>query len=291
MSDILKKILATKVAEVVAAKAKTPLTKIMAAAKSTTPARNFFAAIQNKITVGQSAVIAEIKQASPSKGVLRGPKSAHAPHLSFNPAEIATTYERHGAACLSILTDRQFFMGGPEYLQQARAACQLPVLRKDFILEEYQIAEARAMGADCILLIVAAFTMENDFGAEKLDKFDQNALGQMSKLEALAHELGMSVLVEVHNDEELSLALQLRTPLVGINNRNLRTFETHLNTTLKLLAQIPNDRVIVTESGIHTPDDVALMRQHNVNAFLVGEAFMRADDPGVELARLFSSSN
>lgn len=291
MSDILKKILVTKVAEVVAAKTKTPLTEIMAAAKSTTPVRNFFAAIQNKITAGQSAVIAEIKQASPSKGVLRGPESAHAPHLSFNPAEIATTYEKHGAACLSILTDRQYFMGDSEYLQQARAACQLPVLRKDFILEEYQIAEARAMGADCILLIVAAFTMDNDFGAEKLDNFDPNALEQMSKLEALAHELGMSILVEVHNAKELSLALQLKTPLVGINNRNLRTFETHLDTTLQLLEQIPNDRVIVTESGIHTPRDVALMRQHNVNAFLVGEAFMRADDPGVELARLFSSSN
>ncbi|MCW5618394.1 MAG: indole-3-glycerol phosphate synthase TrpC [Nitrosomonas sp.] len=289
MSDILKKILATKVQEITAAKARIPWTEMLAAAQSSaSPVRDFTAAIQNKITADQPAVIAEIKQASPSKGVLRGPRSAHAPHLSFNPSEIAATYEKHGAACLSVLTDRQYFMGTPEYLQQARAACQLPVLRKDFILEEYQIAEARAMGADCILLIVAAFTMDNDFGAETLDNFEHDPLRQMRKLEVLALELGMAVLVEVHDAEELSLALQLETPLVGINNRNLRTFETRLDTTLQLLEQIPGDRIIVTESGIHTPEDVVLMRQNHVNAFLVGEAFMRADDPGVELARLFA---
>ena len=183
-----------------------------------------------------------------------------------------------------------FAAGLENSLQQARAACQLPVLRKDFMLEEYQIAEARAMGADCILLIVAAFTMDNDFGAEKLDNFEHDPLKQMRKLEALAHALGMSVLVEVHDAEELSLALQLKTPLIGINNRNLRTFETRLDTTLQLLEQIPVDRTVVTESGIHTPDDVALMRQHHVNAFLVGEAFMRANDPGAELERLFSDA-
>ncbi len=290
MSDILKKILATKVQEIAVAKIRTPWTEMLAAAQSASPVRDFTAAIRNKITAGQSAVIAEIKQASPSKGVLRGPGSAHAPQLSFNPAEIAATYEKHGAACLSVLTDRQYFMGTPEYLQQARAACQLPVLRKDFILEEYQITEARAMGAGCILLIVAAFTMDNDFGAETLDNFEHDPLKQMRKLEALAHELGMAVLVEVHDGAELSLALQLETPLIGINNRNLRTFETRLDTTLQLLEQIPEDRIIVTESGIHTPEDVTLMRQNHVNAFLVGEAFMRADDPGAELARLFGGA-
>ncbi len=285
MSDILKKILATKIQEIATAKAEKTYSGIMSEAQAAAPARNFTAAIQNKIAAGQSAVIAEIKQASPSKGVLRGPKSPHASHLSFSPAEISTTYEKHGAACLSVLTDRQYFMGSPDYLQQARAACQLPVIRKDFMIDEYQVAEARAMGADCILLIVAAFTMKNDFGADNLDK---DPVRQMRKLETQAHELDMSVLVEVHNAEELSLALQLKTPLVGINNRNLRTFETSLNTTLKLLEQIPEGRIVVTESGIHTPEDVALMRQNNINAFLVGEAFMRADDPGAELARLFA---
>jgi len=288
MSDILRKILATKVQEITAAKNQKSLTTMMTEAKSASATRDFTAAIWNKITAGQSAVIAEIKQASPSKGILRGPKSTHAPHLSFTPSEIAATYEQHGATCLSVLTDQQYFMGSPEYLQQARNACLLPVLRKDFILEDYQIAEARAMGADCILLIVAAFTMDNDFGAENLDHFDHDPIKQMSNLESLAHELGMSVLVEVHNVEELSLALQLNTPLIGINNRNLRTFETRLETTLQLLEQIPDNRIIVTESGIHTPEDVALMRQNNVHAFLVGEAFMRADDPGVELERLFT---
>lgn len=289
MSDILNKILATKVQEIRAAKTEKTFSEVMAEAGDAAPARNFTAVIQNKVTAGQSAVIAEIKQASPSKGILRGPKSPHASHLSFNPAEIAESYEKHGATCLSVLTDRQYFMGSPEYLQQARAACQLPVIRKDFIIDEYQIAEARAMGADCILLIVAAFTMKNDFGEESLKNFEQDPLRQMLKLEAQAHELGMSVLVEVHNAEELALALQLNTPLVGINNRNLRTFETSLNTTLQLLLQIPAGRIIVTESGIHAPEDVELMRHNNVNAFLVGEAFMRADDPGAELARLFAN--
>ncbi|MCP5245187.1 MAG: indole-3-glycerol phosphate synthase TrpC [Burkholderiales bacterium] len=284
MSDILKKILTTKVQEIAAAKAEKPFTALMAEAESATPTRDFVAAIQNKLIAEAPAVIAEIKQASPSKGVLRGPKAKHAPHLSFTPSDIAKSYEKHGAACLSVLTDRDYFMGTPEYLQQARNACQLPVIRKDFIMDEYQVAEARAMGADCILLIVASFTMENDFGAENLD---QNPLEYMRKLEVLAYELGMSVLVEVHDAEELALALQLKTPLIGINNRNLRTFETRLDTTLHLLEKIPEGRIIVTESGIHTPDDVALMRQNNVNTFLVGEAFMRAEDPGAELARLF----
>ncbi len=284
MSDILRKILTTKVQEINAAKSINSLNDLMDKAALVSPARNFAAAIQHKIAAGQAAVIAEIKQASPSKGVLRGPQSTHAPHLSFNPSEIAQTYAEHGAACLSVLTDRQYFMGAPEYLQQARAACQLPVIRKDFIIDAYQVAEARAMGADCILLIVASFTMKHDFGAENRD---DDPVRQMLKLEAQAHELGMSVLVEVHDDEELSLALQLNTPLIGINNRNLHTFETSLNTTLQLLEQIPAGRTVVTESGIHTPEDVELMRQNRVDAFLVGEAFMRADDPGAELARLF----
>ncbi|MCB1985160.1 MAG: indole-3-glycerol phosphate synthase TrpC [Burkholderiales bacterium] len=284
MSDILKKILTTKVQEIATAKAEKPFTELMAEAKSATPARDFVAAIQNKLTAGQAAVIAEIKQASPSKGVLRGPKAEHASHLSFNPSEIAASYEKYGAACLSVLTDRQYFMGSPEYLQQAREACDLPVIRKDFIIDEYQVAEARAMGADCILLIVAAFRLENDFGAVTPD---QDPLEQMRILEAQAYELGMSVLVEVHDADELALALQLKTPLVGINNRNLRTFETTLDTTLQLLSKIPDECIVVTESGIHTPEDVALMRQNNVNTFLVGEAFMRAEDPGIELARLF----
>lgn len=288
MSDILKKILTTKIQEITAAKTQTSWIEMQQSAQSAPPARDFTAAIRNKISGGQSAVIAEIKQASPSKGVLRGPQSSYASHLHFNPDEIAASYERHGAACLSVLTDRQYFMGSPDYLQQARAACQLPVLRKDFMLDEYQIAEARAMGADCILLIVAAFTMPNEFGADSLENFEQDALKQMVKLETLAFDLGMSVLVEVHDADELSLALQLQSPLIGINNRNLRTFETHLETTLQLLAQIPDDRIVVTESGIHTPQDVELMRQNQVNAFLVGEAFMRAEDSGRELAKLFA---
>lgn len=277
MSDILRKILSVKKQEIAAAKAEKPYELLLREAKLAAPPRDFTAAIRTKIAAGQSAVIAEIKQASPSKGLLRGRVDGQG--FEFIPAQIAQTYANHGAACLSVLTDRQFFKGSPEYLQQARAACVLPVLRKDFLLEDYQVAEARAMNADCILLIVSAFLMESSNESE--------ALARMLGLEALAHSLGMSVLVEVHDAAELHLALQLTTPLIGINNRNLRTFETTLNTTLGLLAQIPSERIVVTESGIHTQDDVALMRANRVNAFLVGEAFMRAEDPGIELACLF----
>ncbi|HZV99785.1 MAG TPA: indole-3-glycerol phosphate synthase TrpC, partial [Methylophilaceae bacterium] len=239
MSDILNKILKTKHAEVNAAKAEKPLVQVRAEAASALPPRNFVEAIRRKLTANQAAVIAEIKKASPSKGVIRE---------DFRPAEIAASYEAGGAACLSILTDAQYFQGSPEYLKQARAACSLPVLRKDFMIETYQVYEARAMGADCILLIVAA-----------LD------LPRMRELEAIAHDLGMAVLVEVHNGAELDLALQLKTPLLGINNRNLRTFDVTLDTTLGLLKRIPEDRIVVTESGIFTPDDVALMRNNQVH--------------------------
>lgn len=285
MSDILKKILTVKKQEISAAKALKPYAILSQEAQSAPPPRDFAAAITSRIGARQPAVIAEIKQASPSKGVLRGRSTGdNAPSFEFIPAEIAQTYARHGAACLSVLTDRQFFMGSPDYLQAARAACPLPVLRKDFILDEYQIAEARAMGADCILLIVSAFIME--FGAGS-NNADNSPLQQMVALEKLSHSLGMAVLVEVHDAAELQLALQLTTPLIGINNRNLRTFDTSLDTTLALLDQIPSGRIVITESGIHTPADVARMRSHHVNAFLVGEAFMRAEDPGIELARLF----
>ena len=277
MSDILKKILTVKKQEIIAATALKPYPLLLQEAQSVSPPRDFVAAIRNKITAGQSAVIAEIKQASPSKGILRGCSSdSNAQSFEFLPAEIAKTYAQHGAACLSVLTDKQFFMGSSEYLQEARAACLLPVLRKDFILEDYQVAEARAMNADCILLIVSAFLLESI-----------EPLVRMRKLEELANSLGMAVLVEVHDANELEIALQLNTPLIGINNRNLRTFETSLNTTLELLNRIPSNKIIVTESGIHNSADVALMRSHSVNAFLVGEAFMRAEDPGIELERLF----
>ena len=286
MSDILKKILTVKKQEISAAKALKPYAQLLQEAQSTSPARDFAGAITAKISAGQSAVIAEIKQASPSKGVLRGSAGGGTGNsFEFLPAEIAKTYAQHGAACLSVLTDKQFFMGSPEYLQAARAACSLPVLRKDFILDEYQIAEARVMGADCILLIVSAFVMESGDGSGSPS---DNPLQRMAALEKLSHSLGMAVLVEVHDAAELELALQLDTPLIGINNRNLRTFETSLDTTLELLDRIPSGRIVVTESGIHTPADVTRMRSHQVNAFLVGEAFMRAEDPGIELARLFS---
>jgi indole-3-glycerol phosphate synthase len=262
MSDILKKILAAKVQEVAKARAIKPLETICAAAEQALPVREFVAAIRDKIAAGEAAVIAEIKKASPSKGVLR---------VDFRPAEIAASYAQHGAACLSVLTDEQFFQGSAEYLKQARAACTLPVLRKDFIVDAYQIYQARAMGADAVLLIAAALD-----GA------------QMQAFEALAHSLGMAVLVEVHNGAELNAALQLTTPLIGVNNRNLRTFDVTLQTTLDLLPSIPGGRIVVTESGILSAEDVKLMRNHQVHAFLVGEAFMRADDPGVELARVFS---
>jgi len=262
MSDILNKIIATKRQEIAAALAAKPLAVVEAEAAAQVAPRDFVGAIRNKIAAGQAAVIAEIKKASPSKGVIRP---------DFQPAEIARSYAVHGAACLSVLTDREYFQGCPEYLQAARAACNLPVLRKDFMVDAYQVAEARAMGADCILLIAAALT-----------------LTEMRALEAQAHAYGMAVLVEVHNGEELDAALQLKTPLLGINNRNLRTFEVTLDTTLGLLARIPDDRIVVTESGIVRPEDVALMRANRVETFLVGEAFMRAAEPGVELARLFA---
>lgn len=262
MSDILDRIIATKREEIAAALITRPLAVVEAEAAAQSVPRDFVGAIRHKIACGQPAVIAEIKKASPSKGIIRP---------DFHPAEIARSYEMHGATCLSVLTDRQYFQGSPEYLQSARAACALPVLRKDFMVDRYQVAEARAMGADCILLIAAAL-----------------GLKEMQELEAQAHACGMSVLVEVHNGEELDAALQLETPLLGINNRNLRTFEVTLDTTLGLLARIPADRIVVTESGILGPADVARMRANGVNAFLVGEAFMRAPSPGEELARLFA---
>lgn len=262
MSDILNKILATKKTEVAASKLAVSLDQLQAQAEAQGEPRDFVGSIHKKVMANKAAVIAEIKKASPSKGVIRE---------DFKPAEIAKSYEKAGAACLSVLTDEQYFQGSAAYLKQARAACKLPVLRKDFIIDEYQVFEARAMGADCILLIVAALE-----------------LAQMQKLEALANELGMAVLVEVHDADELALALQLDTPLIGINNRNLRTFEVSLQTTLDLLKIMPEDRFVVTESGIFTPDDVKLMLDNQVQGFLVGEAFMRQDDPGAELARVFA---
>jgi indole-3-glycerol phosphate synthase len=259
--DILKKIIARKHEEIAERNAKVSSDTLKAQVAAAPPVRGFVAAIKTRLDAGQPAVIAEIKKASPSKGVLRE---------DFRPAQIAQSYEKGGAACLSVLTDVDFFQGGDAYLQQARAACALPVIRKDFIIDPYQVYEARVIGADCILLIVAA-----------LDD------AQLHELCELAIELGMDVLVEVHDGEELLRALALQTPLIGINNRNLRTFETSLDTTLNLLSQIPDDRIIVTESGIHTPADVARMREHGVNTFLVGEAFMRAPEPGEKLAELF----
>jgi len=284
MSDILKKILTVKKQEVSVAKAVKPQSLLLQQIQSIEPPRDFVAAIRNKLAAGQAAVIAEIKKASPSKGILRGSSSSNEATYEFIPAEIASSYAKNGAACLSVLTDQQFFMGSPDYLQQARAACDIPVLRKDFLLEEYQVLEARAMNADCILLIVSAFVME--FG-EISTNSSSKAIACMLQLEQLAHSLGMAVLVEVHDADELEMALQLKTPLIGINNRNLRTFATTLDTTLQLLTKIPEDRIIVTESGIHTTADVALMREHHVHTFLVGEALMRAQDPGKELQKLF----
>jgi indole-3-glycerol phosphate synthase len=327
MSDILNKILATKREEIAAGLKAVSLAEMQAMATAQAPARDFVGAIRARIAAGRPAVIAEIKKASPSKGVLRE---------DFRPAEIAASYEQGGAACLSVLTDQQYFQGSAEYLKQARAACSLPVLRKDFIIDPYQVYEARAMGADCILLIVAAFQLPSPSGrgvggegssvrSVEGEGFD---VPRMRELEALAHELGMAVLVESHNAEELAAALQLNTPLQGINNRNLRTFEVSLGTTLGLLPRIaaspspypppvkgggkdekagmeqkplsPGERgggegrgwgegrIVITESGILAPADVARMREHNVHAFLVGEAFMRAQNPGAELARLFA---
>lgn len=265
MSDILNKILDVKADEVAAAKKYRSLISLRDEVEADKDARNnlrgFEASLRAKIAAGGAGVIAEVKKASPSKGVLRP---------DFKPANIAESYAKHGAACLSVLTDVQFFQGAPEYLKQARSACDLPVLRKDFIVDPYQVFEARSWGADCILLIVAA-----------LDH------GLMAELEACAHELGMNVLVEVHNADELTAALRLKTALLGINNRNLRTFETSLQTTIDLLPRIPSDKLVITESGILAQDDVKKMRDADVHAFLVGEAFMRAPDPGVELSRLF----
>ncbi|OIQ96525.1 indole-3-glycerol phosphate synthase [mine drainage metagenome] len=265
MSDILKKILAVKREEVAAAKAEKPLAELMAEAQAQPPSRDFLGAIRARIAAGQPAVIAEIKRASPSKGLLRP---------DFEPATIAADYEAHGAACLSVLTDRQFFQGSAHYLQLARAACRLPVLRKDFLVDVYQVAEARAMGADAILLIAAALS-----------------LAQMQEMEAVAGKLGMAVLVEVHDGAELDLAQQLATPLVGINNRDLKSFEVNLATTLDQVPRIAQDKILVTESGILEPEDVALMQNAGVNAFLIGEALMRAPSPGAELSRLLLKNN
>jgi indole-3-glycerol phosphate synthase len=261
VSGILERILARKAEEVAAAKRARPLERLRDEAHAAPPPRDFAGALRTKIACGQAAVIAEIKKASPSKGLLRE---------HFDPGAIAAGYAAHGAACLSVLTDREFFQGAPQYLAAAKDACTLPALRKDFVLDAYQVFEARTLGADCILLIAAA-----------LD------LAHMQELESLAHELGMGVLVEVHDAGELASALELRTPLIGINNRDLRSFDTRLATTLELLPRIPPGRVVITESGIRTREDVALMRTNGVHAFLVGEAFMRAADPGIELERMF----
>ncbi len=259
--DILKKILRRKLEEIRARSERVPLARLVASLEGASPARGFAAALQAKVDAGEVAVIAEIKKASPSRGVLRE---------DFRPAEIAASYARAGAACLSVLTDEDFFQGRDAHLMEARGACALPVIRKDFIIDPYQVYEARALGADCILLIAAC-----------LDD------ARLRELSDLAQELGMDVLLEVHDVEELARASLMPVPLVGINNRNLRTFEVSLETTLVLRAAVPADRLLVTESGILGRDDVIRMRAQGVNAFLVGEAFMRAADPGAELARLF----
>ena len=260
MSDILERIIAVKREEVRAAQLSAPLEELRLEASSR-DLRDFVGALRAKHEAGAAAVIAEVKKASPSKGVLRE---------HFVPADIARSYEQGGAACLSVLTDVQFFQGSAAYLEAARAACALPVLRKDFIVDPYQVVEARAMGADAILLIAAALS-----------------LTQMQELEAFAHSLGLAVLVEVHDRAELTQALTLKTPLIGINNRNLRTFETSLETTLGMLDALPDDRIVVTESGILARADVERMRASGVHTFLVGEAFMRADDPGAALSQMF----
>ena len=266
MSDILNKIVAVKREELAAARKRMPLADMRRDAESRVLTRDFEGALRAKIAKGQAAVIAEVKKASPSKGVIRA---------DFIPADIAQSYAdgdgKVSAACLSVLTDKQFFQGSVDYLKQARASCLLPVLRKDFLIDPYQVYESRAMGADCVLLIAAC-----------LDD------AQMAEMEAVARSLDMAVLVEVHDAAELERALRLKTALLGINNRNLRTFEVSLQTTLELQKQVPADKLLVTESGILTPADVKTLRDAGVNAFLVGEAFMRADDPGLALAKLFS---
>ena len=277
MANILQEILATKRQEIAALKAQGSLAVLLRQAEALPSPRDFVGALRKKLALGLPAVIAEIKKASPSKGVLRE---------QFDPAAIAVSYAQHGAACLSVLTDQQYFRGSVEYLKQARSACDLPILRKDFMLNEYQVAETRLMGADCILIIVAAFR-DPFISTGSGRRQEEEALAEMRRLESLAHALGMAVLIEVHDGAELELALELVSPLIGINNRNLHTFETRLDTTLHLLDRISPDRMTITESGVLTPDDVALMRGHGVNIFLVGEAFMRAPDPGAELTRLF----
>ncbi len=262
MADILEKIVAVKHQEVQAARKRRSLEAVRADAESRVLTRDFVGAMRSKIAAGQPAVIAEVKKASPSKGVLRP---------DFIPADVAQSYAEHGAACLSVLTDQSFFQGSADYLKQARASCDLPVLRKDFMVDAYQIYESRAMGADCILLIAAC-----------LDD------AQMRDLEAIALSLNMAVLIEVHDGAELDRALALRSPLLGINNRNLKTFEVSLDTTLSLQARVPADRLLVTESGIASAADVQRMRQAGIHAFLVGEAFMRAQEPGLALEQLFS---
>lgn len=262
--DILKKILHRKAEEVAERNKTLSLQVLIQQIEAASPVRGFVAAINAKILAGDAAVIAEIKKASPSKGILRN---------NFSPAEIAQSYASSGAACLSVLTDVDFFQGADLYLQQARGACSIPVLRKDFVIDPYQIYESRFLGADCILLIVAALSDS-----------------QLSELADLATRLGMDVLVEVHDEAEMIRALRLDLPLIGINNRNLRTFDISLHTTLNMLAMIPEDKIVVTESGISTVTDVAKMRQAKVNAFLVGEAFMRADDPGAQLSKLFNNT-
>jgi len=262
MSDILNQIVAVKRQEVAAALQRKPLAEMRADAESRVLTRDFLGAMRECIAAGRAAVIAEIKKASPSKGVLRA---------DFEPADIAQTYAEHGAACLSVLTDQQFFQGRIDYLKQARASCPLPVLRKDFIVDAYQVYESRAIGADAILLIAAC-----------LDD------AEMRDFEAIARSLDMAVLVEVHDAAELGRALQLKTPLIGVNNRNLKTFEVSLDTTLTLRHDIPSDRLLVSESGIQSRDDVLRLAAAGVNAFLVGESFMRADDPGLALAQMFA---
>jgi indole-3-glycerol phosphate synthase len=265
LSDVLERIVAVKRAEVATAKLRVAAAELERRARAAPAPRDFAGALRAKVAAGRAAVIAEIKKASPSKGVLR---------VDFDPASIAKSYESCGAACMSVLTDKEFFQGANEYLEAARAASRLPALRKDFMLEPYQVFESRALGADCILLIAAALSRE-----------------AMRELEGVAAELGMAVLVEVHDAAELDAALELKTPLLGINNRNLRSFETRLETTLDLLPRVPAGRLVVTESGIGAPQDVARMRASGVHAFLVGEAFMRAADPGAALAQLFAAGS
>jgi indole-3-glycerol phosphate synthase len=260
VSDILQRILAAKRAEIALARSAVPDDEIERRARAQAPARDFIAALRAKIDTGTAAIVAEIKRASPSKGLLR---------KDFNPAQIARSYEAGGAACLSVLTDREFFQGSAEHLSAARGACGLPVLRKDFVIEPYQVLEARAMGADCILLIAAAAAVDD-----------------LRELERLAGDLGMAVLIEVHDQNELQVALSLATPLIGINNRDLRTFATTLQTTLDLLPRIPAGRIVVTESGIRGREDVVYLRKQGIHAFLIGEALMRATDPGGALREL-----